>query len=73
MNNVILEYMQDVVESTQLPGCLMDWQQKRKKKNLCSWNSMIVSLAVHGKSLKALELYKEMLVKQFLLLYWLLL
>ncbi|KAJ7961753.1 Pentatricopeptide repeat-containing protein [Quillaja saponaria] len=30
-------------------------------RNLCSWNSMIMGLAVHGKWDKALELYNQML------------
>ncbi|CAN8298777.1 unnamed protein product [Cochlearia groenlandica] len=32
-----------------------------KKRNLCSWNSMINSLATHGKHDEALELYAQML------------
>ena len=31
-------------------------------RNLCSWNSMVVGLAVHGECCKALELYDQMLV-----------
>lgn len=31
-------------------------------RNLCSWNSMIMGLAVHGQCVKALELYDQMLV-----------
>ena len=31
-------------------------------RNLCSWNSMIMGLAVHGQSAKALELCDKMLV-----------
>lgn len=34
-------------------------------RNLCSWNSMIMGLAVHGKCGKALELYDQMLVISF--------
>ncbi|RYR02306.1 hypothetical protein Ahy_B06g081119 isoform A [Arachis hypogaea] len=30
-------------------------------RNLCSWNSMIMGLAVHGQCCKALELYDQML------------
>ncbi|KAG5021712.1 hypothetical protein JHK85_018054 [Glycine max] len=30
-------------------------------RNLCSWNSMVVGLAVHGECCKALELYDQML------------
>jgi pentatricopeptide repeat protein len=33
-----------------------------KLRNLCSWNSMIMGLAVHGQCSKALELYDQMLV-----------
>ncbi|KAK1561002.1 hypothetical protein Q3G72_033310 [Acer saccharum] len=32
-----------------------------KRRNLCTWNSMITGLAVHGKCNKALELYEQML------------
>lgn len=32
-------------------------------RNLCSWNSMIMGLAVHGQCDKALELYVQMLVR----------
>ncbi|KAF8115676.1 hypothetical protein N665_0025s0136 [Sinapis alba] len=32
-----------------------------KQRNLCSWNSMISSLATHGKHDQALELYEQML------------
>ncbi|GLT84822.1 hypothetical protein SLE2022_030340 [Rubroshorea leprosula] len=32
-----------------------------KRRNLCSWNSMITGLAVHGKCNDALELYEKML------------
>ncbi|GKU87890.1 hypothetical protein SLEP1_g2219 [Rubroshorea leprosula] len=32
-----------------------------KRRNLCSWNSMILGLAVHGKCNEALELYDNML------------
>ncbi|KAL0648370.1 hypothetical protein Bca4012_046661 [Brassica carinata] len=32
-----------------------------KQRNLCSWNSMISSLATHGKHDQALELYAQML------------
>ncbi|XP_044492437.1 pentatricopeptide repeat-containing protein At5g08510 [Mangifera indica] len=32
-----------------------------KRRNLCSWNSMIMGLAVHGKCNDALELYEQML------------
>lgn len=31
-------------------------------RNLCSWNSMIMGLAVHGQCFKALDLYDQMLV-----------
>ncbi|CAN0889505.1 Pentatricopeptide repeat-containing protein At5g08510 [Linum grandiflorum] len=34
------------------------------RRNLCSWNSMIMGLAVHGRSSDALSLYDEMLVKR---------
>lgn len=33
----------------------------RIKRNLCSWNSMIMGLATHGRCLEALELFQEML------------
>lgn len=33
-----------------------------KRRNLCTWNSMITGLAVHGKCQEALEFYEEMLV-----------
>ncbi|CAK7348671.1 unnamed protein product [Dovyalis caffra] len=33
-----------------------------KRRNLCSWNSMIMGLAVHGRSNEALQLYDQMLV-----------
>ncbi|KAE8722104.1 Pentatricopeptide repeat-containing protein [Hibiscus syriacus] len=32
-----------------------------KRRNLCSWNSMIMALALHGKSIEALEYYDQML------------
>lgn len=32
------------------------------KRNLCSWNSMIMGLAVHGRCKEALDLYEQMLV-----------
>ncbi|KAK4848361.1 hypothetical protein QYF36_012102 [Acer negundo] len=32
-----------------------------KRRNLCTWNSMITGLAVHGKCNEALELYEQML------------
>lgn len=35
------------------------------KRNLCSWNSMIGSLATHGKHNEALKLYAQMLVSYF--------
>lgn len=34
------------------------------RRNLCSWNSMIMGLAIHGKSCEALELYNEMLMEE---------
>ena len=33
-----------------------------KRRNLCSWNSMMMGLAVHGRSNEALQLYDQMLV-----------
>lgn len=33
-----------------------------KRRNSCSWNSMIMALALHGKSIEALEHYEQMLV-----------
>ncbi|KAK6919942.1 Pentatricopeptide repeat [Dillenia turbinata] len=33
-----------------------------KRRNLCTWNSMIMSLAVHGKSKEALDHFHQMLV-----------
>lgn len=33
-----------------------------REKNICSWNSMITGLAVHGKCHEALELFDQMLV-----------
>lgn len=39
-----------------------------KSRNLCSWNSMITGLAVHGKFNDALKLYEQMLVQSFCLL-----
>lgn len=38
------------------------------RRNLCSWNSMIMGLAVHGNWKDALELFHEMKVSFFLLL-----
>lgn len=35
-------------------------------RNLCSWNSMIMGLAVHGECQKAIELYDQMLVRNLL-------
>jgi pentatricopeptide repeat protein len=35
-------------------------------RNLCSWNSMIMGLAVHGQCHKAIELYDQMLVSYLL-------
>ncbi|KAK9280310.1 hypothetical protein L1049_013998 [Liquidambar formosana] len=35
------------------------------RRNLCSWNSMIMGLAVHGKCEEALELFHEMLREAF--------
>lgn len=32
------------------------------RRNLCSWNSMIMGMAVHGRSTEALDLYEQMLV-----------
>ncbi|KAE8671356.1 Pentatricopeptide repeat-containing protein [Hibiscus syriacus] len=32
-----------------------------KRRNLCSWNSMIVAFALHGKSIEALEYYDQLL------------
>lgn len=32
-----------------------------KRRNSCSWNSMIMALALHGKSIEALEHYEQML------------
>ncbi|KAL3604255.1 hypothetical protein D5086_005114 [Populus alba] len=32
-----------------------------KRRNLCSWNSMMMGLAVHGRSNEALQLYDQML------------
>ncbi|KDP28448.1 hypothetical protein JCGZ_14219 [Jatropha curcas] len=32
-----------------------------KRKNLCSWNSMIMGLAIHGRSHDALQLYNQMM------------
>uniref|UniRef100_A0A2P2N2S4 Pentatricopeptide repeat-containing protein At5g08510 n=1 Tax=Rhizophora mucronata TaxID=61149 RepID=A0A2P2N2S4_RHIMU len=32
-----------------------------KRKNVCSWNSMIMGLAVHGRSHEALQLFDQML------------
>lgn len=32
------------------------------RRNLCSWNSMIMGLAIHGRSYEALQLYGQMLV-----------
>jgi len=42
-------------------------------RNLCSWNSMIMGLAVHGQCCKAFELYDQMLVSSLagFLLYFL--
>ncbi|KAF6153683.1 hypothetical protein GIB67_000916 [Kingdonia uniflora] len=34
-----------------------------RRRNLCSWNSIITGLAVHGRSLEGLELYNEMLMR----------
>ncbi|MBA0562936.1 hypothetical protein Golob_007954 [Gossypium lobatum] len=34
-----------------------------KRRNSCSWNSMIMALALHGKSIEALEHYEQMLHK----------
>lgn len=34
----------------------------RGRRNLCSWNTMIMSLATHGKSNEALHLYRQMQV-----------
>lgn len=33
------------------------------RRDVCSWNSMIMGLAVHGKSNEALQLFHEMLVR----------
>jgi pentatricopeptide repeat protein len=33
-----------------------------KRRNLCSWNSMMMGLAVHGRSNEALQLYDQMMV-----------
>lgn len=33
-----------------------------KRRNLCSWNTMIMGLAVHGKCKEALDLFSQMLV-----------
>ncbi|PHT61869.1 Pentatricopeptide repeat-containing protein [Capsicum annuum] len=33
-----------------------------RRRNLCSWNAMIMGLAVHGKSDEALKLFNQMLV-----------
>lgn len=35
------------------------------RRNLCSWNSMIVALAVHGMWCQGLELFHEMRVCHF--------
>nr|UPT48409.1 pentatricopeptide repeat protein AaPPR44 [Agave angustifolia] len=35
------------------------------RRNLCSWNSMIMGLAVHGRSKEALELFHELKVRGF--------
>ena len=35
------------------------------RKNLCSWNSMIMGLAVHGRGSEAIELFYKMLVCSF--------
>jgi len=35
-------------------------------RNLCSWNSMIMGLAVHGQCHKAIQLYDQMLVSYLL-------
>ncbi|EEF39012.1 pentatricopeptide repeat-containing protein, putative [Ricinus communis] len=34
-----------------------------KRRNLCSWNSMIMGLAIHGRSHDALHLYNRMLIE----------
>ncbi|KAH7578083.1 hypothetical protein JRO89_XS01G0338600 [Xanthoceras sorbifolium] len=34
-----------------------------KRRNLCTWNSMIMGLAVHGKCCEALELYEQILIE----------
>lgn len=33
-----------------------------RRRNLCSWNSMIMGLAVHGRCEEALDVYEQMLV-----------
>lgn len=38
------------------------------RRNLCSWNSMIMGLAVHGRSNEAFQLYNQMLVTFFFLI-----
>ncbi|CAN1309438.1 Pentatricopeptide repeat-containing protein At5g08510 [Linum perenne] len=35
------------------------------RRNLCSWNSMIMGLAVHGSSSEALRMYDEMLLEHY--------
>ncbi|KAL4035843.1 hypothetical protein IC575_004551 [Cucumis melo] len=34
------------------------------KRNLCSWNTMIMGLAVHGRCIDALQLYDQMLIQK---------
>ncbi|XP_031745381.1 pentatricopeptide repeat-containing protein At5g08510-like [Cucumis sativus] len=34
------------------------------KRNLCSWNTMIMGLAVHGRCIDALQLYDQMLIRK---------
>ncbi|CAM8971260.1 unnamed protein product [Rhodiola kirilowii] len=39
----------------------MVFEEMGHRRNLCSWNSMIMGLAVHGKSCEALEFFHRML------------
>lgn len=40
-----------------------------ERRNLCSWNTMIMGLAVHGKGNEALDLFDQMLVSSLICIY----
>ncbi|PHT28751.1 Pentatricopeptide repeat-containing protein [Capsicum baccatum] len=57
--NVVLEMYTKCVR---IDRAMQLFHEIGRRRNLCSWNSMIMGLAIHGKSDEALKLFNQMLV-----------